>query len=276
MHLSALFPLSYLSRTGADIASFAIVGIVTGAGWIAHAFQAEREETEITDTPISRCDAAAVGTVAVSGIAHADQLYSALFSGSACIFCRCKIFKWISAGKYSSWKDIATILYPPHPFFTLTDDSGNIAVLADNAELRLAPTRYECGRSGGLSLLALEQGGDLIEPSGRDILESYGSLDNNRYRIEEITVTADTQLYVYGTATEAAMRPNDIVPNADALPKNQLIVWKGTGKSDFLITNQAPQDIASEMMGSVTLGMIGGPLIIAFSVAALAWLSLTP
>jgi hypothetical protein len=261
------------------MAVFAVFGIVAGAKWLAHASQAFREE-EISNTPISRCDAAAVGKVAMSGIAHAEKLSPALFSGSKSIFCRCKISKWISAGRWSYWKEAATITFPPHPYFTLTDGSGDVVVLAENAELRLGPTVFfKCGKMGNSlfeDVFALDDRPDVVMQSGLAVLEQYGSLDRNRYLIEETRIREGAQLYIYGVAMESAMLPKTIEPRADALPKNRLVIWEGTKKSDFLITNQVPQNLVSGMNNLVTLGMFGGPLIIAFGVAVLAWLSFAP
>lgn len=253
-----------------------IMSALSGAVWLMYAFPAYRKKQEIADTPISRCDAVAVGKIAITGTAHADRPYLALFSGSSCTFCRCRISRWVSAGKSSGWREVATITSPPHPSFNLTDDAGTVVVLAENAELRLSPRIYVCGVLDPQESLFVDEilhanphESESAAQSGLDILERYGSLSNHLYRVEEQRVDGGAKLYIYGSATEPAMLPEDIRRSADALPASGLVVWRGMEKSDFLISDQTQQNVISDLDMSA-LGIIGGPLLVALGVGVFA------
>jgi len=237
------------------------------------AFPAYRKKQEIADTPVSRCDAVAVGKIAIAGTAHADRPQPALFSGSPCIFCRCRISRMEYSGNRSYWYEVATITSPPHPSFILADDSGEVAVLAENAELRLSPRRYICGAVSPEQSLLMQS--EPAAQSGLDILEQYGSLSNHLYRIEEKRVDVGAQLYIYGVAAEPAMLPDDIRRAADALPNNRLVVWQGMEKSDFLITDQSRQKTISHL-DTAALGIIVGPLLFALGAGFCVYLFRLP
>jgi hypothetical protein len=239
-----------------------------GAVWLLYAFPAYRKKQEIADTPVSRCDAAAVGKIAIIGTAHADRLYPALFSGSSCVFCRCRISRWESAGRSSSWCEVATITSPPHPSFTLADDSGEVFILAENAELRMSPRTYTCGAVSPEQSLLMQS--EWAAQSGLDILERYGSLSNHLYRIEERRLDVGAKLFIYGVATEPAMLPDDIRKAAYTLPTNRLVVWQGTEKSDFLITDESRQSTISHL-DTLALGIIFGPLLFALGAGVFAY-----
>jgi hypothetical protein len=269
MHPSALVEVAYFNDLRPWLVIASMFTGMMGAVWLMYAFPAYRKKQEIADTPVSRCDAAAVGKIAIAGTAHAERLYPALFSGSSCTFCRCRISRREPAGKQSSWLEVATITSPPHPSFILADDSGEITVLAENAELRVSPRVYICGMVDPQQSLLLQSMS--AAQSGLDILERYGSLSSNLYRIEERRVDVGAQLYIYGVAAEPALLPDDVRRAAYTLPKNRLVVWQGTEKSDFLITDESRSSTISQL-DALALGIFFGPLLFALGAGAFAYL----
>jgi hypothetical protein len=235
---------------------FGIAAIVVGAGWFIHAFRSYGVERKVSNTPLSRCDALAVGKVALYGAAHGDRLFPALFSGIECIFSRAIIERWEGEGNKGSWVHVATIVHPPRPSFLLSDQSGSVAVLPAGADFRLRSTRYEHG--------------DPLAQSGEDLLAMHDPSGTAHFRVDEMMLEQDASIYIYGFATQASMVPPEAQPLGGSIAADRLAVWNRPG-NDFILADEAPQALAADLRRTFSLGMVGGPAAIAAGVAVLVW-----
>jgi hypothetical protein len=252
------------SNASLHLAGFAIAAIVAGAGWFIHGFRSYGVERKVVNTPLSRCDALAVGKVALYGKAHAERLFPALFSGIECIFSQAKIEKWEGETNHDgkgSWVHVATIVHPPRASFALQDQSGSVTVLPAGADFRLRSTRYETG--------------DPMAQGGEDFLAMHDPAGTARFRIDEIMLDQDASVYVYGFATEGSMVTSDALPLDGALSKDKLVVWNRPAGDGFVVADEAPAALASDLKRSFALGMVGGPAAALAGVGVLAWIFFT-
>jgi hypothetical protein len=247
------------SNASLHLAGFAVAAIVAGAGWFIHGFRSYGVERKVVNTPLSRCDALAVGKVALYGKAHAARVFPALFSGIECIFSQATIEKWEGEndGK-GSWVHIATIVHPPRASFELQDQSGSVTVLPAGADYRLRSTRYETG--------------DPMGQGGEDFLAMHDPSGTARFRIDEMMLDQDSSVYVYGFATEGSMLTSDALPLDGAPPKDKLVVWNRPASSGYVIADEAPQALASDLKRSFALGIVAGPAAALAGVGVLAWI----
>ncbi|HTV73590.1 MAG TPA: ankyrin repeat domain-containing protein, partial [Candidatus Acidoferrales bacterium] len=191
-----------------------------------------------------------------------ERLFPALFSGIECIFSQAVIERWEGEGNKGTWVHVATIVHPPRPSFLLSDASASVMVLPAGADFQLRSTRYEHG--------------DPIAQGGEDLLAMHDPSGTARFRIEEKMLDQDSAAYVYGFATQASMVPAEAQPLGASIPNDKLVVWNRPGSSDFIIADEAPQALASDLRRSFALGIVGGPAAILVGVAALLWCFISP
>jgi hypothetical protein len=234
-----------------DLTLCGISALLMGVVWFLSSLQAYRQKHKIADTPVSRCDALAAGKVAVAGIAHAERLHFSLFSQNEGIFFHYRIMVLPIAQPGQPF--IAKFIDPPNSSFTLTDQSGSITVLAGGIELAY---RLRDGSNRTEYIYDPRRGQTAIKQSGLDILQRYGSLEDTVFRIEEVSLLQNSQVYVYGFASAS-------------VPQSSLVIHKGSDGEKFLLGFGTRSTVLLKENTVIQAGLYGGPIAIIIGIVLL-------
>jgi len=229
-----------------------MTGIFLGAAFFFFSFPVYRMQRKVLDTPLSRCDAIAVGTVSVNGTAHGAQVYSSLFSEEKSLFFQYVVYKRISSFRRDIWEKIGTFYYPPQPSFTLTDEYGSIVVMPEGSKL-LDPYHdffLSIGTCFNTHFFGSAYGTAPKTKAGYDMLKSHGLLDDVNFKVEETLLEQDSTVYVYGFARETDTS------------NGALIIGKSGSGDDFLVLSGTRRQLILEYQSFAKYALYGAPLCI--------------
>jgi hypothetical protein len=166
---------------------FAVLALVVGILWFFSGFALLRTELRVADTALSKIGALALGQVAVAGNAG-GQVVDAPFTRKSCHFARSALWKRVSDGRNSSWHHVATVLWPPEPTFSVTDETGSIEVIVRDVELDLEKM---------VTYLTVD-----CSPGDAALLAKYNLSPSSDTRVWSEWLPSGSDVYVCGTATQ--------------------------------------------------------------------------
>jgi hypothetical protein len=230
--------------------AFTLIGVLL----FVSAFVELRKQREIQDTPLAKTSSAAIGPVALEGIATATTLSTAPAAGVECILAYEEAYRWehdsnddVSSG---SWSHVTDILWPPAPAFTLTDDTGKIVVQARGAAFMLQGNEYFSSKD---SLTA-----DFVTALKLHGVDWAGHRERNR--IVEHVLRQGDRVYVYGTAAEASQLESAVGDGTPLAPE-QLAVWSGKRAGNFFVSQKGQKGLARQLGRTALVLVIIGPIL---------------
>ncbi|HEV3156327.1 MAG TPA: ankyrin repeat domain-containing protein [Candidatus Baltobacteraceae bacterium] len=230
---------------------FGVVALVRGIG-------AMREEMLVADIPLSQIAALALGRVAVTGKATAQFIAEAPFSGLPCLLSRSAI--WVREGR--NMRHVTTLEVPPQPTFSVTDDTGSVTVVADDAKI-------------DVERLVM----DPVDPNGSaesDAMFTAWGLDPTLQHIKVIEerLPPDSGVYIQGMAVDGASVGNGAhIERAVPLPAGRPVIIAHPF-APLLVALGDRSGFQNELSWRAAAFMGGGGALILGGMAAVLWMGI--
>lgn len=213
------------------------VFVISGSVLFQYGFRKMSDWNLIRNIPRTNIRSAAIGIAEMSGSIVPEQLLSAMYSQSPCVYYRCELFEYRrhrDSNMRDTYEWVQVNSFDHRVPFWLQDRTGKILVNAEGAEFKLSPREEGFLGSDGA-----------VRNSPND---TWSYRVGDRKYVEYFIAPGDP-LYVLGT----------VAIQQDA-GKRQVVVRKGTDNTTFIISSskekEVVDDVRWEMLAGICYGII--------------------
>jgi hypothetical protein len=255
---------SVLTYSNNDPLGYEIVGFFIGIFLFYKGFKELILKRIIQNTPTSKIRAIAMGLVEVKGKAVCRKELTSPLSNKKCVYFDWKIERYVSSKNGGHWSTVA-LGSSSDPFY-IKDDTAQAIVFPNGAKLKLrTDMQIKCYSNE-------------LKPSWKQFFDSQkishrsGFFGGSKFRITEIYIEPEDNLYILGTAhfwkakkiTTPFMKDEEkkiLEKISENDSKCNASIMKGKNSKYFFISDKSEKELIKSMSWQIPLMLFGGPLL---------------